>query len=167
MGKGMNIVEILNLGFGGLAFLLAFMAYRLLLNKQVREERKEYFKAIYFYMAFSLVLGVLAFTAPHIPKLLEHEPNPLMEAMITSAQNRSPLSTDFVESQIEEMTKAHNERLKSLYEQRSIEHQKLSAASTSDTEVREIEKSIRKTDQQIRQENMDLSHKIRDLKSLL
>ncbi len=59
----MNLtLEILQLGFVGLGFLLAGLAYRLLREEIVRQgrERPEMLKTIRYYMVFALALGCIA-----------------------------------------------------------------------------------------------------------
>lgn len=59
----MDYVEILRLGLIGLSFLLAFLAFRLLLAEQRRSEvRNAMFVATYVFMIFAIVMSGFALT---------------------------------------------------------------------------------------------------------
>jgi hypothetical protein len=163
----LDVLEILKLGFIGLAFLLAFLAYTLLLIEQRREEpRPNQLAAISRFMIFSLILGIMVIGSPFIPKFFEEKPNPFMEAMLASAKNKKPMPVEFVEAQINELTQSHNKRLDSLYSQRDTEEVKLRASLHFDN-VRSIESSLRRIGQYIRQENTAFDSKVRDFRSML
>lgn len=163
----MDIVEILKVGFSGFAFLLAWLAYRLLAEEQRKSEsRKSQLKAIYNFMAFSIILGMFAMISPFIPKMLENEPDPFMQAMLESAKNRKPLPLEFVKSQIQELTIAHNERLVSLYMQREKEEGRLSSR-VSEPDIRQVESTLRRLEQYIREENRSYESKVREFRNML
>jgi len=62
--NSINIIEILSFGIIGLGFLLAFMAYRLLALEQNRARtRGNMLRAVYFFMAFSIVLSIIGFAS--------------------------------------------------------------------------------------------------------
>lgn len=164
----MDIVEILKIGFSGFAFLLAWFAYKLLSEEQKNDSpRESQLNAIYTFMAFSLILGILTLFAPFIPKMLEEKPDPYMEAMLESAKNRKPMPLDFVEAQIGQLTAAHTKRVETLHLQRDEQEKLLHSSLNVSSDVRRIESSIRRIEQYIRQENMAYDSKVRDFRSML
>jgi hypothetical protein len=59
-----NVIDILGFGIIGLGFLLALMAYRLLAREQGRARtRKNMLRAVYIFMAFSVVLIIIGFAS--------------------------------------------------------------------------------------------------------
>ena len=58
---GLNIVEILNVAFAGLALLLGFLAYRIIANEQKRDKdaRGNILFAAYIFMFFSLIICLM------------------------------------------------------------------------------------------------------------
>jgi len=155
-----SVIEILQFGFPGLAFLLALFSYKLLAAEQKKEHpRNDQLQAINTYMKFSLILGVLTVSTPIIGHLLEDKPNPLWEAAVESMKNRKPLPLEFVKDQISTLTAAHNKRLESLYERRTQVEKSLEKTS-SDSQTREINKTLRRVEQQIRDENREYDSKV-------
>ncbi|MFQ5770843.1 MAG: hypothetical protein ACE5HX_09925, partial [bacterium] len=64
-----NVVEILGYGVIGLGFLLAFLAYRLLGKEQNKDKpRPALIRAIYVFMAFSVVLSLIGFASEFFEK---------------------------------------------------------------------------------------------------
>ena len=62
MFDDLNVLEILKLGFVGIAFVLAALAYLLLKAEQKMDRpRKKMIHPIYAFMAFSLILAGLSF----------------------------------------------------------------------------------------------------------
>ncbi len=162
-GFSFTVVDILQLGFSGFAFLLAYLAFLLLRNEQKRDIPVEGFlHRIELFMGLSITLAVLTIISPIIKKQLEEKPNPLMEAAIESAKNRKPLPLEFVESQIAELTQGHNKRLESLYSHRTSVEKSIDA-TTDENKIRELEKSLRRIDQHIRDENGEYNSKISKL----
>jgi hypothetical protein len=69
MLEDLNVLEILRLGFVGIAFLLAGLSYLLLRKEQDRsDQRTSMFKSIYVFMAFSLILASASFYIQIQPK---------------------------------------------------------------------------------------------------
>ena len=164
----MNVLEILKLGFIGLAFLLAFLAYKLLATEQRREiSRPAHLEAISKFMTFSLALGVLSIMSPFIPKLLENKPDPFVEAMLISAKNRKPLPLEFVQEQIQIVTVGHNKRIETLYSQRNAEEERLKSLPSSSKSSWRDEESLRKIERYIREENREFDSKVRDFRNML
>jgi hypothetical protein len=164
----MEIVEILKLGFGGLAFLLAFLAFSLLSSEQKRNEpRPAQLKAISNYMTFSLLLGAMTVIGPFLPKFFEEKPNPLMEAMLEQQKNRKPMPLEFVQNQINELTKGHNMRIYALYAERNKLENKLSTSEDMSSATRSLERSMRRVEQNIREENMKFDSDVREFRSML
>jgi len=160
-----DVLEILKIGFSGFAFLLAFLAYRLLFTEQKREvPRENQLNAISRFMGFSIILGIMTAVIPFIPKLLEEKPNLFMEAMLQSAKDRKPLPAEFIQNQILELSVAHNQRMNLLYLQRGEQESKLKSGINTNNDVREVERSIRRIEQYIRQENRDYGSKISDFR---
>lgn len=164
----MNILEILKLGFIGLAFLLAFLAYRLLSTEQRSKiSRPAHLEAISKFMAFSLVLGVMSIASPFIPKMLEDKPDPFMEAVLISAKNRKPLPLEFVQEQIQTLTIGYNKRIETLYSRREAEDKRLKSLPSSSTSTWKDEESLRKIERYIREENREYESKVRDFRNML
>ncbi len=66
----MNIVEILRLGAVGLVFLLAALAFRLLLKEQAREHPRELIlRSVRTFMIFAVILALIG-TSPEVLPLL-------------------------------------------------------------------------------------------------
>ena len=163
-----NVFEILEQGFIGLAFLLAFLAYKLLSAEQKKEKSSsERLELISNFMKFSLVLCVMAIGSPHIPALLEEKTNPLMEHMLESAKNRTPMDKGFIEKQIEMLIAGHESRLKELSQQRLSVEQKVTATAHDSSDKYGYNRSLSRIEQYVRQENRELDRKIRDLRSML
>lgn len=153
-------INILQLGFSGVVFILALFAYWLLRREQNKTTSREEFQdTIDKFMKFYLALAILTMVSPILPKLFEEKPNLLMEAAIESAKNRKPLPLEFVKSQIAALTEAHNQRLESLYNHRTNLENLINSA-TDENKVREIEKSLRRANQNIRDENQEYDSKV-------
>ncbi|WDE04781.1 hypothetical protein SG34_026290 [Thalassomonas viridans] len=164
----MNILEILKLGFIGLAFLLAFFAHGLLSAEQRREvSRPAHLEAISKFMVFSLILGAMSIASPFIPKMLEDKPDPFMEAMLISAKNRKPLPLEFVQEQIQVLTVGHNKRIEVLYSRREAEEKRLKSLSSNSTSSWKDEESLRKIERYIREENREYESKVREFRNML
>ena len=148
-------------------WLLALLAFWLLIAEQKKDKPREIqIKVIQKFMSFSIVIGVLAFTASILPILLEEKPNPLLDAMVESQKNRRSLPLEFIESQIAVLTSGHDERINLLYQERKSQ-EKLLEGNVGDQKRRAIEKRVRKIEQYIREENRDYKSKISDFRKLL
>ncbi|MCP4264062.1 MAG: hypothetical protein GY777_00545 [Candidatus Brocadiaceae bacterium] len=65
--NNMPVVEILRIGVIGLGFLLAFLAYRLLVREQQRDRvRKSFIRATYVFMFFSVVLSIVGLGSEYL-----------------------------------------------------------------------------------------------------
>ena len=164
----MDVVKILNFGFSGFAFLLAWMAYRLLLNHSRNDKtQRDYFKTVYRFMIFSIVLGCLSILSPFAPKLFESHYDTLLKASAENLKQRQPLPIDFVKSQIANLASAHDQRLEELYRTRAAVEANLRIEGMSRNKTRVLEASLRRIENNIRQENQDFSRKVREFKSML
>lgn len=164
----LGLLEILKLGLVGLAFLFAYLAFMLLRAEQKKEEsRPEQMTAIFRFMVFSLVLAGMVAIGPLLAKAMEDKPNPMMQAMLESAKNRPPMSVEFVESQIDTLTLAHVERIKTLNKQLDRQQELLIAERVDFQETRRAESNLRRLEQQIRRENTAFNSKINSLRRLL
>lgn len=163
----LKILEILELGFIGLAFLLAYFAYRLLVSEQHKNEPDQNRqKLIYVYMGFALILGGMAVVSPYMPEFLEEKPNPYMDYLVESAKNREPLDKEFIEQQIETLVIGHEARLAELAKQRlDIEKEIPNYASRSETASRYLD-ALDRIERYISDENRAFDRKIRDLKNM-
>lgn len=90
------IVSILQVGFVGFAFLLAFLAYRLLRNESDKEKPKTaILQATSKYMTFAVVLCFLAVAAQFGQSYLErNEPKPTDSASIGSIERVDALKQE-------------------------------------------------------------------------
>lgn len=162
-----NMVSALGAGFSGLAFVLALLVYkRLLFAHKIGSTTENQLKLTYAFMLFASFLALMAALTPLISKMMEEKPNILLESAARSMENRKPLPLDFVTGQIDKLTDSHNQRLTSLHKRREIQESKIEGISDSD-DLRELERALRRTEQQIRQESRDYESKVSRFRNML
>lgn len=163
----MAVTSILGVGFSGLAFLFAFLTYKLLSSAyKSGPVTINQLKTIYAFILLTMVLAFLAAASPVIPELVKEETNPIFESAIRSLENRKPMPLDFVKEQIDKLTVEHNKRMETIYQLRLTQDRILNSSSDPDS-ARELEKVLRETEKLIRQENRDYESKIARFRNML
>lgn len=85
----MDFVQILQTGISGLAFLLAYLAYKLIRNSNLKSDKKAP-PALYVYMAFVFALSIVCLT-PYFIDYKSHDNEEIVRLKDTIAELKSEL----------------------------------------------------------------------------